>query len=165
MARADISLIVPGMGKTPESLPRSLQYLSYGCAILDIDSVHRRSEHQAEGIDQEVPLATAEILGTLVRADPTHARGLDRLAVHDAPARLRMLALPNPFLLPEDRMGALPHAIQRSGSKSGTGPSSTAGIPAAVDASDSEPGLPRSSRCKASVCSTSPGVLLARQLG
>jgi hypothetical protein len=50
------------------------------------------AEDQALGFDQEVALAAAELLGPVVAALPTDAGRLDRLAVQDPGAGLRVLA-------------------------------------------------------------------------
>jgi len=46
-----------------------------------------------------------------------HTGGLDRLTVHDAPARLWIAPLTHPFLLTQSGMGRLPGPIESPGTE------------------------------------------------
>jgi hypothetical protein len=52
--------------------------------VLDLGAVDPSFEHQSLRIHQEMPLASLNLLSSVVTTlVPTHARGLDRLAIHD----------------------------------------------------------------------------------
>jgi len=73
-----------------ETIPRGdLKQELDALPILDVCAVEARFEHQTLRIHQQMPLASFDLLGAIVAALlPTHARCLDRLAIHHAGARL-----------------------------------------------------------------------------
>lgn len=55
--------------------------------------MHPRPQHQPQDVEEEMVLADAELLGSIVAADTTDAGRLDRLAVDDASGWVHLATL------------------------------------------------------------------------
>src|SRR5690606_5440807 len=88
LAGAGVALVDPDVPQPGELLGGALQEERHARPVPDRRVVDRGPQHQPLGLDQEVALAAADPLGPVVAAHPTDRRGLDRLAVDDARARL-----------------------------------------------------------------------------
>src|SRR5450759_3128607 len=75
LACAGIPLIQPDVGQTPEQVLHTLEHVRHGRPILNVRGVHRRCEHQPQCVDQEMPLASTELLATVVAANAAHTGG------------------------------------------------------------------------------------------
>jgi hypothetical protein len=82
LARPRVALIQPDMRQEAERLFHALENLRDRRAILDISGMNLRCEHQAKGVNQEMPLAARELC-PVVPTNAAHTRGLDRLTIHD----------------------------------------------------------------------------------
>jgi hypothetical protein len=74
--------------------------------------VHLRAQHQAAGVDQDVPLAPVNAFGTIVATNAANTGCPDRLAVDDACARLRLAANADAEVLAEQLVNVLPSPVQ-----------------------------------------------------
>ncbi len=74
-------------------------------------------EHEALGVDEQMPLAALDLLAAVVAAHAANAGRLDGLAVDDASAGLGIAAQAHPQPLPQHQMDPLPGAVEAPLSK------------------------------------------------
>jgi hypothetical protein len=75
-------------------------------------------EHQTLRVYQQVPLATFDLLGAVVTTLlPAHACGLDRLAIHDGRAGLRVPLEAHTHALAQGGVHPFPRSIQAPGAE------------------------------------------------
>lgn len=64
------------------------------------------------GIDQPVPLAATQLVGSIIASHTFHSGGLDRLTIHDGGTRMRLTSRPGPNCLPQGGMDLRPEPPQ-----------------------------------------------------
>jgi hypothetical protein len=104
------ALVLSGVARVQPQLGETLgQTIAHGdiqqeldaLLVLDLCAVELGHEHQALGVNEQMTLAPLDLLGpySIAALFGVHARGLDRLAIHDGRAGLRVPLQANPHPL------------------------------------------------------------------